>query len=151
MPTLLIWLALLPALLLLPALGGFAVWRHAHGPSGTHAHWLASTEDVGDARAHHALHAHEPTRDETYGGGEGYESAPVGLVLAWPRFEAPLARVHVLPPALACAVGRAAFGYIAPPLAPFPDGVEGRAAGPPSRARRSGLAELLRGSHAILI
>jgi hypothetical protein len=143
-------LALLPALLVLPALGELVVWGHAHGPHGVHVHWLASAEDVGDARAHHARHTHEPARDAT-DGHERFDSAPVGLVVVLPRCDASPARVQAAPSTLGAALGQAAFGDSSRPRPPFPCGVEGRAAGPPARARRSGLAELLRGNHAILI
>lgn len=142
-------LALLPALLVLPALGGIAVWWHAHGAAGAHAHGLESAGSVLDARAHHARHLHEDGARP--GASEQLEPTPAGGVVALPRIDASVVRVPTLPASLDRAADPAAFQVRSGTDALALRSADGRGAGPTRRARRSGLAELLRSNHAILI
>lgn len=148
----LVVLALLPALLAVPALGGFAAWIHAHGPSGAHVHLMSSGHDHDVAALegwHDAQHRLEPADEDHDVGGR----APKGLRIELPEIVAPATHgsnaIH-------------AAGVRAPVPPPFagwhPPLVERslrpwliRSGWPPQGTRRTGVAALLRSSHAIRI
>lgn len=168
--SLLVLVALLPVLLVGPAVGGMTAWFHSHGPAGEHLHLL--TEHV-DAHRHgtlhdwhdaqHGLEAHERADDAHEGGREageeGVEYAPTGLVIELPRIlAAPYARAHL---ASATSIHSAPSIHL-PALLPtlrqhlvFGEGPGKngpcRSGWPPQRAKRIGVAALLCSSHAILI
>jgi hypothetical protein len=153
--------ALLPVMLLGAVLGGTRAWLHAHGSQGGHLHLLAEpiAEHHPDAlRDCHAAQ-HRNTHDD--GGDARHEDdahhpddmpAPAGLLIDLP---------HV--PAAPCAGTTLVSASSAlPATLPAPrwtlalvDGTHRQklygSGWPPQRAKRSGVATLLRSSHAILI
>ncbi len=159
--------ALLPSLLLGPAIGGQALWFHAHGEGGGHLHLfpvpraLAPTETLGAEHAAAHATAHRHGSDGAHGGLAGDdeahhhdgEEAPAGFVLKVPVFRAVSASssrdlARVASPVLSGARGDlgllAATGSMARPDR------SGRER-PMCCGRRSGVAALLRSSHAVLI
>ncbi len=145
-------LALLPALIFGPALRGTA-WFHAHGTSGGHLHLPPSEPDHDDLGALHAWHdaqhryAHETEKHQEA------EPTPEGLLIELPQILAAApgrstlasaASIHasLLPPSPRWHVFLVATTY-------RPDLF--RSGWPPQRAQRSGVAALVRSSHAILI
>ncbi len=168
MARMLLFLALLPVLVLGSASGAMGLWLHSHGPTGGHVHLvpphadplqLGSLHERHDARHHHEHeheHDHEPEHEhegEPPDGEDEDHPAPRGLVIELPPVLAatpkssnssaaastplpsmhPVRRWHVAVQAIEHRPDRCRYG------------------GPPQRARRSGVAELLRGSHALLI
>jgi hypothetical protein len=146
-------LVLLPMLLLGPALGGVAASLHAHGDAGAHVHVLAlgSAAECGSSALqdwHATQHQHSDGAPTT--GAD--DRAPEGLTVEFP---AALAQSAAAPRPRV--VGDAAFAALLPiPLA-VPCLASGhraplaRTESPPPRAARTGVAALLRSSHAILI
>ena len=142
---------LLPVLLLGPVGRGGSAWIHAHGTVGSHFHLLPEGA-AGDVAHLHGWHAgqHHHESDEHH---EDDERAPSGLVIALPSLLAPAAKASSPSASLP-----------APSLAGFPAEdacVEGdrdprraepaRSGWPPQRGRRTGVAALLRSSHALRI
>ena len=146
-------IVLLPGLLFGPALGGMAAWLHSHGPSGEHLHLL--TEQVAQDHLgalhdwHDAQHRHE--HDDGTDGED--EPAPTGLLIELPQLlAAPLGGTTLVP----------ALGIQVPAIIPVPrwhlalvEGIHKHelycSGWPPQREKRTGVAALLRSSHAILI
>jgi len=145
-------LALLPALLCAPALGGVAAWIHSHGHSGAHVHLLPEEHDH-DFAALDEWHAtqHRGGHEQDDHGDD--DPAPQGLLIELPELVA-----------LAPRVPTGVAGPSAQALAPLPlprwhlapvasshrsDFI--RSGWPPQATWRSGVAALLRSSHALLI
>jgi hypothetical protein len=144
---------LLPGLLFGQALGGMAAWFHSHGPAGEHLHLVS--EQLGQDHPgtlhdwHDAQHRHE--RED--GSDQDDVPAPTGLMLELPYLLAAPVRSTTLVSASSVSL---------PASLPVPRWhlalVEGAhrhelccSGWPPQRAMRSGVAALLRSSHAILI
>ncbi len=149
----LLLLVLLPALIVGPALGGMAAWLHSHGPSGGHLHLLAPETEHADLGTLHAWHDGQHRHEHEDGTHEEDEPAPTGLlielpqILAAPSSDPTLASapsIH-LPALLPSAHWHLALvdSTHRPELC--------RSGWPPQGAKRSGVAALLRSSHAILI
>ena len=150
----LLLLAVLPVLVLGPALGGMVAWLHSHGSSGAHLHLVLEHGEHHGAGPSHAWHAHQHRHDgedETSGGDD--EPSPEGLrlelrelVAAAPRAAAPApaTSIHVLAllPAPAWEPAR---------IEGLPPARSHRSVWPPPGSSRSGLAALLRSSHALRI
>lgn len=131
-----------------------AAWLHSHGPAGDHVHLLAERVDTDHHRTLHDWHAAQHRHER--GGGDHEENetpAPAGLLIDLP---------HVLATPSAGATPVAAASVHLPANLPAPRWhlalVEGThrhelycSGWPPQRAKRSGVAALLRSSHAILI
>lgn len=149
----LLFLVLLPGLLFGPAFGGMAAWLHSHGPAGEHLHFV--TEQVGLDHLgtlhdwHDAQHRHE--RED--GSDQDDVPAPTGLLVDLP---------HILAAPVGSTTLVSALSVHLPAVLPAPRWhlalVKGThrhelycSGWPPQRAKRSGVAELLRCSHAILI
>ncbi|MFN0008808.1 MAG: hypothetical protein ACKVXR_12980 [Planctomycetota bacterium] len=153
---LLLVLPMLPALVVGPAFEGGTAWLHTHGTSGGHLHLVAAATD----------HSHPTSPDEEHDAWHGHchdsappiegirdEPAPEGLRIQFPD-------LLVIAPGGSVPRSATSSGMLAvlpPPLRHWtvlehPRPADPRpSAGPPRRARRSGLAELVRSSHAILI
>jgi len=144
---------LLPTLLLAPSLGGAVAWFHAHGPSGGHLHLLPSKSAVeglhGLQARLEARHEHadeDVTHEEEDHPPHGLRIELPRILAASPRGTALAAAASLLAPAPLCGIrehAALAAGRSRPRA--------GRAHRPLVRARRSGVAELLRSSHALLI
>jgi hypothetical protein len=149
------------ALVLGHAFGGAAAWIHAHGPhaehehAGTHLHVLSAEIDPTDRDALHEWHAAEHRRGPTEHQDESdprEEPAPDGFLIALPQVLAASSRS----PTSASEGVSLAASFPAPDRCSSP--VEGthppdrcRPGWPSERAKRSGVATLLRSSHALLI
>ena len=151
-PQMLLVLALLPALIFGPALGGMAAWLHSHGPSGGHLHLLAleTDHDLGARQEwHDAQHRHDH-QDDTH---HEEEPTPVGLLIELPQVIGTAPRVTALSSAtwfpLPAFVPSVRSTLVLVESTYRPD--LRRSGWPPQRAKRSGVAALLRSSHAILI
>ena len=149
MPALrLLVLALLPALVYGPVLGGLAAWVHAHGPSGAHLHLLqAQTEQADLHERHDELHGHAHERHEH----EAPE--PEGLLIEFPQVLANAPRDPGAGPA-ASATPAAPVQSVRSSLL-FAGSTHRaylcRSAWPPQEPARTGVAALLLSSHALLI
>jgi hypothetical protein len=144
--------ALLPALLLAPVFGGRAAWIHSHGGIEGHVHILPVSSSAGELGFLGAWHAsqHEGEVDSHE---DDHERVPSGIVVGFPRILA------------VCVQGASSASQsVAPHLADAAaygwrlDAIESpyrpelcRSRWPPGQGRRSGIAALLRSSHAILI
>ncbi len=130
-----------------------AGWLHSHGPSGEHLHLLAGQVDPDPLGTlhdwHDAQHGHEH-EDAT---DEEDEPTPVGLLIDFPQILA----APCVDPSFTAASSLHSLAFLPPPrwhLAPVagPHGDGFYPSGwPPQGAKRSGVAALLRSSHAILI
>ncbi len=144
-------LALLPALLLGPAFGGVAAWIHSHGPAQGHVHWLPDDHDH-DVAAFDGWHAAQHRRGHEHGDHEE-GPAPTGLLVELPGFVAASARGSTVPPTAslqALALLPLTGWHLALVLSSTRPGPI-RSGWPPGGTERSGVAALLRSSHAILI
>jgi hypothetical protein len=149
-------LALLPALLLGPALGGMTVWVHAHDDHGGHVHVVVGHVHDGEQHAlehRHALAHRHDGNAQRHDDVQDEQPSPRGLLIELPEALAAARReravtaeesfvLALIPPAPREFV---ALTIHAPRLDPC------RAVGPPGGANRSAVAELLRSSHALLI
>jgi hypothetical protein len=143
---------LLPALLLGPALGGRAIWLHSHGQGVEHLHLLpasASADRVETLDVWHELE-HE---DADHSHPDDHGPAPHGLVL-----QVPILHFVSSSPAGAESLPASFFLAIQPFCGRHGDALRGvhraeprRSGWPPDRGARSGVAAVLRSSHAILI
>ncbi|MEW6072904.1 MAG: hypothetical protein AB1726_09990 [Planctomycetota bacterium] len=145
-------LALLPALLSGPALGRAAAWIHWHGHSGGHVHLLRD-EHARNVAALDGWHDAQHRPGHENGEHEKNGPAPKGLLIDLPEL------VAASPPG---STAIPAASVLALALLPIPGLhlalVESsirpgflRSAWPPLGSKRSGVAALLRSSHAILI
>lgn len=144
---------LLPALFFGQALGGMAAWVHSHGSSGAHLHLVADRIDDDLLGSLHerfdAQHRHEHEDDAR----EEEEPAPTGMPIELPE----LLAAPCKGPRLASAQGLHVPALLATPRWPLvlhvraPAHERGRSGSPPRGAERSGIAALLRSSHAIRI
>jgi hypothetical protein len=143
--------ALLPVFALGPALGGGMAWFHSHGPSGGHLHLVPSEHghDHDALDAWHEVQHHRAQEGESH---EVAEHAPDGLriempaVIATAPSKAPAPGTSIAPPAFLPSPG---WSVELPGATCRPERC--RSGWPPGKARRSGVAALLRSSHAILI
>lgn len=149
----LLLLVLLPALIVGPALGGRAAWLHSHGPSGEHLHLLAAEPDPADVGTLHEWHETQHRHGDEEGTDEEERPAPTGLLIELPEILAAPSNGQSW---------SSATSLDLPALLPSPRWhlalLESqhrpelcRSGWPPQPAKRSGVAELLRSSHAILI
>jgi hypothetical protein len=150
----LLLVALLPALVLGPAVDGAAVWIHSHEPSGAHVHVLPERLDHANLGATHGWH--EGQHEYDHEGGlheeESAEPKPSGLRIDLPALlaatrdgsskSATSGLAFAALPASAWSLAHVALLHRFELC---------RSAWPPLRAKRSGVAALLRSSHAILI
>jgi len=156
------WLVLiaLPALLFGPAFSGAVAWFHAHGAEGAHVHLLLEEHHHAHGQgvvAHEEdRHSHHPdggeTGDDEPGHGDG-GPVPHGFRIELPAFDAaPTRGSSPIPPATTHSLAGppASRGPTVPSVAPTHP-VRIRSGWPPQGAQRSGVAALLRSSHAILI
>lgn len=144
-------LLLLPLLALGPAVGGISAWVHVHGEAGTHLHLFASGEHHGSS-AHHDWHATQHSDAHDAATADDDEPAPGGLIVELPEELAQSVDAPTRP--------RFAADASVATLLPIPSPVPRVACGartlharfdlPPRQAVRSGVAVLLRSSHAIL-
>ena len=146
-------LSLLTALLFGPALGGAVAWIHSHGDSGGHLHLLPDDEQENEVAAldgwHDAQHRCGHDGDGHADGGP----APRGFLIELPAFAAAAPRGSTVVPAASAqaqiGVPRS-FQHLAIVESSTPQWLI-RSGWPPHRTNRSGVAALLRSSHAILI
>ena len=154
---LLFLVVLLPGLLFGPALGGMAAWLHSHGPAGEHLHLVSAQVDQDHPGTlhgwHDVQHRHEREDGREDGSDQDDVPAPTGLLLELP---------HILAAPVGGTTLFSAPSVPLPAVLPVPRWhlalVEGThrhelhcSGWPPQRAMRSGVAALLRSSHAILI
>ncbi len=149
-------LVLLTVLAFGSTLGGMAAWFHSHGPSGGHLHLFATHADPGELATVHDRHAaqHRHGReDETDEDEEPTSPSPEGLLLELPQILA------VVPSAQSSA-STLSFHVSAQLAAPRWHLALARcthrfdlchSGWPPQKRTLSGVAALLRSSHAILI
>jgi hypothetical protein len=146
---LLFLVALLPGLLFGPALGGMAAWLHSHGSAGDHLHLLAEQVGADHLGTLHDWHDAQHEQEQLDGSDEGDVPAPTGLLIELPQALASTTLVSTLdvhPPALLQAP-QWKLGLAEGTCRREPH----RSGWPPQLAKRSGVAALLRSSHAILI
>lgn len=149
--TLALWL-LFPALLLMQVLGGSAALFHEHGSAGNHLHVLSATPDLHLVSSWHQAR-HEGEVDHPSSDREPAEitqdiliQVPASVVIAPSGRELAgksTVQLHAIQACLLRCVVDAPTTPGSPP-APLPER-------PQIRSRRSGIATLLRSSHAILI
>jgi hypothetical protein len=150
---LLLLLALLPGPLFGPALAGMGAWLHSHGPEGEHLHFLAPQVEADQLGTLHDWHAAQHGHEHEEGSDEDEVPAPTGLLIDLP---------HLLAAPWGGTTLVAASSVHLPAILPVPrwhlalaEGTHGhelyRSGWPPQRTKRSGVAALLRSSHAILI
>jgi hypothetical protein len=147
-------LGLIAALVLGSALGGSTAWLHSHGHSGGHVHLVAAEIAPADLEVlhawhdarHHEGHEHAPEEEREEG------PAPDELLIELPQILAAASRTSTVPttsvqaPALPASL-RWQLALVE--SVHRPDVC--RSGWPPEVAGRSGVAALLRSSHAILI
>lgn len=151
--TLLFLVVLLLGLLFGPALGGMAAWLHSHGPAGEHLHFV--TEQVGQDHVGtlHDWHDTQHRYEREDGSDQDDVPAPMGLLVDLP---------HILAAPVGGTTLVSALSVHLPAVLPVPrwhlalvEGINRHelycSGWPPRRAKRSGVAALLRSSHAILI
>lgn len=150
---LLFLVVLLPGLLFGPALGGMAAWLHSHGPVGEHLHLVTEQVDTNLLATLHDWHDAQHRHEHDDGSNQDEEPAPEGLLIDLPDFLAAPGSGTTLASALSTHL---------PAILPVPrwhlalvEGPRGQesccSAWPPQLTRRSGVAALLRTSHAIRI
>jgi hypothetical protein len=148
--------ALLSMLVFGSAFGGVEAWFHSHGPSGGHVHVLPEERehghehDVADlAGWHRALHGsgdEGPEHEEDGPVPEGFLLELPPITVAAPR-DLSVGSALFAPMAAAIPCERPSVHSCAGSTWPGP----ARSGWPPQGSRRSGIAGLLRSSHAILI
>lgn len=144
-------LVLIPALLLGAAFDGAVTWIHSHGLGGGHVHLLSGEHEVAALDEWHAAdhrhgHEHEPEhQDEPHDDHRG-------VVVDLPEFVAVSARgLRKFPWDGVLAPAPVFRRWTLMPRAALPPPQAPRSDGPPWPCRRTGVAALLRSSHAILI
>jgi hypothetical protein len=142
---------LLPVLVAGPVLGGAAIRFHAHGAAGEHVHVVADVDHVHvhDFHAGHAAaHGHELPAGEKHD-----EPTPTGLLVEFPRVIAAVAKSADVPSSTGSvlrSVMPLASWSLSPSASTHRPGLC-RSSWPPQPSERSGVAVLLRSSHALLI
>lgn len=149
-------LVLLAVLVFGSTLGGMAAWFHSHGPSGGHLHLFATHADPGELDTIHDRHAaqHRHGReDETDEDEPPRLPAPEGLLLELPQILAVVPNGQSAASTSSFHVPAQLFAprwHIA--LAQYTHRFDLCHSGwPPQKRTLSGVAALLRSSHAILI